>query len=182
MCNNKFVVCWFLDWILNLCDISNGKRKMNKYGAKRVTTMIDGTVYNFRSRLEYRYGIYLNMLKWSAEIQEWCYESEDMAIEFQHGRYGNTRKYLPDFAILNNGDEWEIHETKGCFKPLDYTKLKKYSEMHGNKITLIFAKLRNCKSLRPQYNRTKKIEPHIHRVIWEADRDLFKPIKYLFDY
>ncbi len=153
----------------------------NKYGATRVTMEVGGKLCYFRSKLEYRYAVYLQLLKEQGHIQRWLYEPMGMAIEFEHGRYGNTRKYLPDFAVITNDNECEVHETKGCFKGMDYTKLKKYSEMHDNKITLIFAGLTDCKSKRAQYNRAKRLEPHIHRIIWDADKSIFKKIKGLFE-
>ncbi len=152
----------------------------NKYGAQRVSREVGGKLCHFRSKLEYRYCVYLQLLKEQGEIKDWEYEPQDMAIEFQHGRRGNTRGYLPDFAVLID-DVWEIHECKGMFNPIDYTKLKKYSEIHDNPVTLIFACLKNTKSSRTQYNRAERLEPHIHRIIWNANEDIFKPISYLFD-
>ncbi len=164
---------------------------MSSYGhVQPVDTVIGGKACYFRSKLEYRYAVYLQLLKEQGHIEEWEYEPRHMSIEFEHGRQGNKRTYLPDFAVLYpdaqidvEGDcIWEIHETKGRFMPLDYKKLKKYSEMHGNPIVLIFAGLTNCKSLRAQYNRAEKLEAHIKRVIYDANKSLFKPIKHLFEY
>ena len=154
---------------------------MSKYGAQRVSREVGGKVCHFRSKLEYRYAVYLQLQKEQGYIKDWEYEPLHMAIEFQHGRYGNTRKYLPDFAVLTNDDVSEVHETKGMFNPIDYTKLKKYSEMHGNPIVLIFANLKNTKSSRAQYNRAKRLKPHIYRIIWQANKDIFKNICFLFD-
>lgn len=153
----------------------------NKYGAQRISREVGGKLCHFRSKLEYRYCVYLQLQKEQGYIKDWEYEPMHMAIEFEHGRYGNTRKYLPDFAVLTNDGVSEIHETKGMFKPIDYTKLKKYSEMHGNPIVLVFANLTLCASRGAQFRRAERISKHIHRVIWRADRDLFKPISYLFD-
>ena len=153
----------------------------NKYGAQRITCEVGGKVCDFRSKLEYRYGVYLEVLKQSGHIREWEHEPPDMAIEFQYGRRGNTRGYLPDFLVLTTEGVNEVHETKGAFLPIDYTKIKKYSEMHDNPIVLIFANLTDCKSLRKQYNRAMRIEKHIKRVIYHANRDIFKKISHLFE-
>lgn len=164
---------------------------MSNYGhVRQVTVTIGEKTCHFRSLLEYRYAVYLELLKEQGHIEEWEYEPKHMSIEFEHGRLGNKRTYLPDFTVLYPdapidvaGNEiWEIHETKGRFQPLDYKKLLKYSEMHGNPIVLIFASLTNCKSARAQYNRAKRLEKHIKRVIYDASKSLFKPIKHLFDY
>jgi hypothetical protein len=157
---------------------------MSNYGHVRsVTATVGGKTCHFRSKLEYRYAVYLELLKQQGHIEEWEYEPQHMKIEFEHGRIGNKRTYLPDFTVLYPGEEvWEIHETKGRFQPLDYKKLLKYSEMHGNPIVLIFASLTDCKSARAQYNRAKRLEKHIKRVIYDANKSLFKPISHLFDY
>lgn len=153
----------------------------NKYGAQRVTREVGGKVCHFRSKLEYRYAVYLQLQKEQGYIKDWEYEPQDMAIEFQHGRHGNTRGYLPDFGVLNNDDIWEIHECKGMFKPIDATKLKKYSEMHNNPVTLVFSNLTPCKSHRRDFNRAKRLEPHIKRIVYNANQSLFGPIRWMLD-
>ncbi|KKM86001.1 hypothetical protein LCGC14_1283330 [marine sediment metagenome] len=149
---------------------------------EKITTSVGNRKYTFRSKLEYRYAVYLQLLEEQGLIEKWVYEPQDMALEFQHGRYGNIRKYLPDFGVCDNEDFWEIHETKGFFKSIDYTKLKKYSELMDYPVTLIFANLANTKSHRAQYNRAKRLEPHIKRVIFDANKTILTPIKHLFEY
>ena len=156
---------------------------MGNFGhVHKVTAEVGGKLCTFRSKLEYRYAVYLQLLKEQGHIKDWVHEPQDMVLEFEHGRYGNTRKYLPDFAVLNNEDEWEIHETKGWFPPIDYTKMKKCSEAWDNLITVIFANLTDCKSLRAQYTRAKRLEPHVHRIIYDANKSIFKSIQHLFDF
>ena len=159
--------------------------KSNFGHVHRITCEVGVKLHTWRSKLEYRYAVYLELLRKQGLIQDWLYEPEDMAIEFEHGRYGNTRKYLPDFGVLNLDGEWEIHETKGWFPPIDYTKLKRYSEMHSNPITLIFASLpstsRNSKT-RAQRRRAERLEPHIKRVIYDANKSIFAKIRHLFEF
>ena len=155
---------------------------------KRYTTIMNGGEITFRSLFEYRYAVYLELLREQGHIQDWVYEDKEFELEFKHGRYGNTRKYIPDFAVLNLKDEWEVHETKGYFPPIDYTKIKAHVTERGNPFVLIFGRLKdgskNAKS-RAQYNRAKRLEPHIEatggRIIWEAEKDLLRPIKHLFE-
>ena len=144
---------------------------------KTYTTIMNGGEITFRSLLEYRYAVYLTLLREQGHILEWTYEDEELSIEFQHGRYGNTRKYIPDFGVLNEDGEWEVHETKGYFPPIDATKIRAYREMAGNPFVLIFAK----KPYGAQKRRAERIEKHVTRVIWNADKELFKPIKHLFE-
>jgi hypothetical protein len=114
------------------------------------------------------------------------YEPEELLFEFRYGRVGNKRKYLPDFGVLQNGEEiYEVHETKGCFSPIDYAKVKAFADDNENPVVLIFA----CAPKNPkkpkgqaQKRRIERIEPHISRVIRDADAYLFTPIKHLFEF
>ncbi len=156
---------------------------MANFGHVRThTTTIDGETITFRSKLEYRYAVYLQTLKEAGHIQAWEYEPPGMAIEFEHGRRNNVHGYLPDFAVLPNDTElWEMHETKGYFTPIDAKKIKAFAEQNGNPVTLIFGSLKNTKSQGKQYRIAKKLAPHIHRIIWDASKSLFEPIKFMFD-
>ena len=82
-----------------------------------------------------------------------------------------------------SGKKYELEETKGYFPPKDYTKIKLATEQFDAPITLIFASLNDHSKnseIRAQYARAKKLEPFLKRVIWKADKDIFKPIKHLF--
>jgi len=160
---------------------------MGNFGhVQGVTRIMNGHECNFRSKLEYRYAVYLDLLKDSGLLKNWLHEDPDMAIEFEHGRRGNVRGYLPDFAVQDLHGDWEVHETKGWFTPIDAKKIRAFVDGHDNKFILIFGGLRDTKSARAQYNRAKRLEPHIEatggRIIWEADKTLFKPIKHLLDF
>ena len=74
---------------------------MSNFGhVEKVTATIDGNTITFRSKLEYRYAVYLQTLKEAGHIHSWEYEPPGMAIEFEHGRRNNVRGYLPDFGVL----------------------------------------------------------------------------------
>ena len=155
---------------------------MGNFGHVRAfTASADGQEHYWRSKLEYRYAVYLGVLREAGHILAWVYEDEELAIEFQHGRHNNTRKYLPDFGVQNLDGEWEVHETKGYFPPIDYTKIKAYVNERDNPFVLIFAK----KIYKAQKRRAERLLPHIEatggRIIWEAEKDLFKPIKHVFE-
>lgn len=156
---------------------------MAEYGhVKRITECVGGRTITFRSKLEYRYAVYLQTLEDAGHIHSWEYEPPGMAIEFAHGRRGNVRGYLPDFAVLTAESEplWEMHECKGYFTPIDAKKIKAFAEQNHNKVTLIFGNLKNTKSQATQYRRAKRLEPHIERIIWDATKSLFEPIKFMF--
>ena len=156
---------------------------MGNFGhVKTVTTIMNGHKCNFRSKLEYRYAFYLDMLKQTGLILDWVHEDQEFFLEFEHGRRGNVRGYLPDFAVQVLDGSWEVHETKGYFPPIDAKKVRAFVDAFENKFVLVFGRLRDTKSARAQYNRAKRLEPHGERIIWEANKELFKPIKSLFDY
>ena len=83
------------------------------------------------------------------------------------------------------GDTVEYEETKGWFTSKDYTKMKLMSEQYDNPLTLIFANLTNSKSARAQYGRAKRLEKLLEsnggRIIYDANKSIFRKIKHLFD-
>ena len=159
---------------------------MGNFGhVQRVTVWTEKGEITFRSKLEYRWYVWTQLRKQQGLIKDWWYEDPDSFLELQMDYKNNKKMYLPDFTILTNDDDYEYEETKGYFTPKDYTKMKLAAEQYENRITLIFVALKdgskNAK-IRAQYNRAKRLEPHIHRVIYTAGKDIFRPIKHLWDY
>ena len=154
---------------------------MSKFGhVQRMTKEVGGKTCTFRSLLEMRWAVYCQLRKEQGLIIDWFYEDEETLLELETRYFKNKKLYLPDFTIQTE-DGYEYEETKGWFPAKDYTKIKLASEQYENPITLIFANLTNCKSLRAQYSRAKRLEPFLKRIIWNAERDIFKPISGLFD-
>ena len=149
----------------------------NNFGhVQRVTKEIGGKIYTFRSLLEMRWAIWCQLRKEQGIILGWWYEDEENLLELETRYFKNRKLYLPDFTILTTEGGYEYEECKGWFPAKDYTKIKLATEQYDNDITLIFAK----KPYKVQLRRAKRLEPHIKRIIWNADRDIFKPIKHLF--
>lgn len=155
---------------------------MSKFGhVERLTKEVGGKICTFRSRLEYKWSVWCQLRKEQGIIVEWWYENEETLLELETKYLKNKKLYLPDFTILTTEGAYEYEECKGWFPAKDYTKIKLASEQYDNPITLIFARLINCKSLRAQYNRAKRLEPFLKRIVWNADQDIFKPISGLFN-
>ncbi len=165
----------------------------NNFGhIKRVTRSVGGREYTFRSKLEYKWAVWCQLRKEQGIIIDWWYEDEETLLELETAYFKNRKLYLPDFTIqiaekdslLGVENSYEFEECKGYFPPKDYTKIKLASQQYDNPITLIFANLksnsRNSKT-RAQYARAKRLEPHIKRVIYDADKTIFHPIQGLFD-
>ena len=154
-----------------------------------VTAEVGGRGITFKSKLEYYWAVYSQLRKEQGIILDWWYESEKALIKYKTGR---VDFYRPDFLIAYydksskwGDDRFEFEETKGWFQAKDYTKMKLFAKQYDNPLTLIFANLTNCKSARLQYGRAKRLEKLLEsnggRVIYDADKTIFKPIKHLFD-
>jgi hypothetical protein len=148
---------------------------MSNWGhVEKVTAEIGGKVYTFRSKLEYRWAVWCQLRKEQGLILEWWYEDE--TLELESPKFRDPIQYIPDFTI-QTADGYEFEETKGWFTAKSATKIKMAAQQYENPITLIFA----AKPNRVQYNRAEKLSKHIKRVIYNADRDIFRPIKHLFE-
>ena len=150
----------------------------------RTTKEVGGKVFTFRSLLEYRWAVWCQLRKEQGIILEWWFEDPECLLELETKYFKNKKLYLPDFTIMTPEGKYELEETKGYFPPKDYTKLKLAAEQYKNPITLIFASLNdNSKNskIKAQYARAKKLEPFLKRIIYKADRDIFRPIKNLFE-
>jgi len=148
---------------------------MSNFGhVHTVQAVIDGRTITFRSKLEYRWAIWCQLRKEQGMIKNWWYENEKIEITT---KTGDKKYYRPDFTIETE-DGYEFEETKGFFTAKDYTRMKLTAEQYENSLTLIFAK-------RPygiQYRRAEKLQKPLKRIIYDANKSIFKPIKHLFDF
>ena len=156
---------------------------MSNFGhVERITASVGNREFTFRSKLEYRWAVWCELRKEQGLIEDWWYEDPETLLELETAYLKNRKLYLPDFTILYPNGDYEYEETKGWFPAKDYTKIKLASQQYDNPITLIFASLTNCKSSRVQYDRAERIEKLIKRVIYDAQKTIFKPIKHLFEF
>jgi len=123
---------------------------------------------------EYRWCVYCQLRKEQGLIKDWFYEDE--VLELESAKFKDPIRYIPDFTI-ETASGYEFEEFKGWFTSKSATKMKLAATQYENPITLIFA----AKPNRVQYNRAKHLEPFLKRVIYTADRDIFKPIRHLFE-
>ncbi len=151
---------------------------------QRTTKEVGGKVCIFRSLLEYRWAVWCQLRKEQGIIVEWWFEDPECLLELETKKFKNKKLYLPDFTILTPEGKYELEECKGYFPPKDYTKIRLAAEQYNAPITLIFASLndhsKNSK-IRAQYARAKRLEPYLKRIIYKADRDIFRPIQHLFE-
>lgn len=152
----------------------------NQYGhIQRVTRLFDGKETTFRSKLEARWSVYCEIRIESGFILEAHYEATPLTLTMFTG---NRKRYLPDFTIVYPDGHEELEECKGKFTGGMFTKMKMAAEQQDRPITMIFANLTDCKSGRTQYNRAKRLEPHVERIIYDANKTIFNPIEGFFDF
>ncbi len=155
---------------------------MGKFGnVCRITESVGGRTITFRSKLEYRWACYCQLRKEVGLIKDWWYEDQETFMQLVTQHCGNIKGYLPDFCILTNDGEYEIEETKGYFPSKDYMKMKLAALQFKNKITLIFADLHDTPSKRKEYNRAKKLESLLKRVVYDANKTIFTKMPRLGD-
>ncbi len=144
---------------------------------------IDGTVVTFRSRFEYRYARYLDLLKTQGHILRWDYEGK-LGICQQPTFYFKDVEtapvqYTPDFWIEWAKTGTEYHETKGFLQKYDISKFKRMWEQYEDtRLVLIFMQKPKLSAIR-----RGKLERYCHRVIWNAGSSIFtKEMKVLINW
>lgn len=138
------------------------------YNNEPTQAVIDGKTYNFRSKLEYNWAMYLQFLKESGEIYDWRYEQTKFL--FPDETIG-AKQFLVDFDVLNNDWTLEYHETKGWLQGKDVTKFKRVAKYRPEvKITLIMSG-----RAKKDENRLRQIDKFAERIIFAPD--IFRQVK-----
>jgi len=86
---------------------------------------IDGRRIFFRSRWEFRYALYLQLLKEKGEIKYWQHEPKTFWFE---GIKRGTNNYKPDFLVIHKNDSEEWVEVKGYMDSKSATKIKRMAK------------------------------------------------------
>ncbi len=159
---------------------TNWIKQHNQYGhIQRVTRLFNGVETTFRSKLEARWSVWCELRIEQGILVAAEYEPAPIPLVMFNG---NKKGYLPDFVVTYPDGHKEIEECKGKFTGGMATKLRMAAEQQDRPLTLIFAALTDCKSGRTQFIRAKMLNAHIERVIYDADKTIFKPIKHMFDF
>ena len=92
---------------------------------KQEWKVIDGRSIFFRSRWEFRYALYLQLLKEKGQIKDWQHEPKTFWFE---GIKRGTNNYKPDFLVthVNGSEEWI--EVKGYMDSKSATKIKRMAK------------------------------------------------------
>lgn len=94
------------------------KQEWREVGGKRIF---------FRSRWEYRYALYLQLLKDNGQISDWQHEPKTFWFE---GIKRGTNNYKPDFFVIHTNGASEYVEVKGYMDSKSLTKIKRMAKYH----------------------------------------------------
>lgn len=86
---------------------------------------IDDKRYYLKSRWEYRYALYLDLMKRNKHIIDWFYEPQTFYFE---GIKRGTTNYKPDFKVIFPSGNEEWFEVKGYMDSKSATKIKRMAK------------------------------------------------------
>ena len=126
------------------------------------TVDIGGTTYRFKSKVEYRWAQYLDMMYNLGAIQYWEYEP----TTFEFGeRWRKRRQYTPDFLVKEDGDEY-YYEIKCALRQTDITRFRcLHNDFPDERIILVIfgpENTRSAKKMRLRANANKYVERTIY--------------------
>jgi len=81
----------------------------------------------YRSKWEYRYALYLQLLKEQNHIKDWFHEPKTFYFE---GIKRGTNNYRPDFVVEFPSGKLEYFEIKGYETAKDLTKYRRMAKYH----------------------------------------------------
>ena len=135
-----------------------------KYGNVCVDANVNGRFCHFRSKLEFRYAQYLDILLKAEEIKDFFYE-------FHTFRFPDDcalKEYTPDFLVRMNDNTFEYHETKGMLSGYDIKKYKiLFDQRPAVKLIIVFWQ-------KPKISTIKRnqLERFCHRIIWDIGKTI----------
>lgn len=124
-------------------NLKNGKAPWKQEWAE-----IGGKRCFFRSRWEYRYALYLELMKTHGHVTDW--EHEPLTFWFEGIKRGVT-SYKPDFKVVFPSNNVEWFEVKGYETAKDRTKYKRMAKYHPQVVLRIINKdwfVKNGKTLK----------------------------------
>lgn len=117
------------------------KRINKKYGNITCYALIGDRSFRFRSKLEHKVAMYLEVIKNGGWIKDWDYEGTTFRFP--------DDKWLIDFEVRNNDDSFEYIEAKGMFDARSRRKLKLVHKYRPDaKITMVFQNKRDMQKAR----------------------------------
>lgn len=111
------------------------RRLKRIYGNEPIDVVIEGRTFHFKSGIEHRWALCLELLRKSGVIDDWDYESKDCLFRFTDG------KYLCDFVTYKDGVK-EFYEVKGHLAQPDIRRFKLVQKYYpGTVIYLVIERI-----------------------------------------
>jgi len=142
--------------------------------SKRVTATVGGKKCYFRSRLEYRWALYLEFLRRHEGLRDWQYEPRCFVFS---GEIKAPVQYRPDFSIVEPNGTEVYQECKGFHDGDTNSKLRKMAKHYPNVIMELV--LQRMPKDGKGTNRRRVAAKYCRRVIDASE--IFKQIKGLVD-
>ena len=137
------------------------KRLVQDWHNEPQEAMIDGVLYKFSSKLEYRFAQYLIFLQRAGEIEEWSYESD--TFFFKDVKTAPVQ-YTPDFKVVTKKGKIKYYECKGWLISKDVSKFKRMQEYYPF-VTLILVMAKRD-SMTKRVNRYRTALKYIDHIIY----------------
>lgn len=91
---------------------------------------------NFRSRYEYNYSLYLDILKERGLIANWLYEPCEFWFPVKRG----TKNFKPDFMLIYPDKSVVFIEVKGWMRAKDLTRLRRFNQTYPDLTCRLFTR------------------------------------------
>jgi hypothetical protein len=105
-------------------ELSTSSASVQRQTYKGWVTIADKSYY-LKSKWEYRYAMYLDLMKRNNHILDWEYEPKTFYFE---GIKRGTTNYKPDFKVVFPSGNEEWFEVKGFMDSKSATKIKRMAK------------------------------------------------------
>lgn len=107
------------------------KKITREYNSQKITAKVGGKLCHFRSKFEYHWAQYLEILKQSNEIADWEYEPK--TFYFENVKTAPVQ-YKPDFKVICHDGSHFWQETKGEHDGKTNKKLQRMHQQYPDEI------------------------------------------------
>ncbi len=111
------------------------KRIIKSMNNTRVRATVGGQKCYFRSKYEYRWAQYLELLKQQGQIKSWSYEPETFHFI---GEKTAPVQYTPDFKVIENDGNPVYHEMKGYHDGCTNKKLQRLVKHYSGTVIELY--------------------------------------------
>ena len=116
-----------------------------QYNNIRITDIIGGKDYTYRSKGEHKIALYLELLKVGGHIKDWAYEQTKFSFPDEENP---VRTWLIDFDVLENDGNFYYIEFKGLVEPDTKRKLFLLNQYRPKvKVVMVLADQKGMKKL-----------------------------------